>query len=218
MLCQLVELGMTPLVFSLDNGYISESAKANIQRITDSLGVDLVWGSTPDMNTIFTDSLHRFSNVCNGCFKTIYTLSLKLAHEKGIKYIVTGLSRGQLFETRLSDTFNAGLFDVAEIDKMVLDARKVYHHIEDAASKCLDTTIFDDDAIFEEIQFIDYYRYTDVQFNEIYDYLTRKTAWVRPKDTGRSTNCLINELGIYIHKKAGMFVWDIKPVQKPCMN
>ncbi|OAD19576.1 protein containing Amino acid adenylation [Candidatus Thiomargarita nelsonii] len=217
MLCQLVELGMTPLVFSLDNGYISESAKANIQHITDSLGVDLVWGSTPDMNTIFADSLHHFSNVCNGCFKTIYTLSLNLAHEKGIKYIVTGLSRGQLFETRLSDTFDAGLFDVAEIDKMVLDARKVYHRIEDAVSECLDTSFFDNDAIFEEIQFIDYYRYTDVEFNEIYDYLTRKTAWVRPKDTGRSTNCLINELGIYIHKKeqgyhnyALPYSWDVR--------
>jgi len=217
MLCQLVELGFTPLVFSLDNGYISESAKANIKRITEGLGVDHIWGSTPDMNTIFRDSLQRFSNVCQGCFKTIYTLSFNLAQEKGIKYIVTGLSRGQLFETRLSDTFNEGQFDAAEIDQVVLDARKVYHRIDDAVSKCLDTRIFDDDAVFEEIQFIDFYCYTDVHFDEMYDYLTNKTPWERPKDTGRSTNCLINDLGIYIHQKeqgyhnyALPYSWDVR--------
>ena len=45
----------------------------------------------------------RHANVCQGCFKTIYTLSMQLAREKGIPFIVTGLSRGQFFETRLTE-------------------------------------------------------------------------------------------------------------------
>ena len=63
------------------------------------------WSSPrhPAMNAIFRDSLSRFANVCNGCFKTIYTLSLKRARELGIPIIVTGLSRGQMFETRLTE-------------------------------------------------------------------------------------------------------------------
>lgn len=217
MLCQLVEAGVTPLVFSLDNGYISESAKANVKRITEALGLDHLWGSTPDMNTIFRDSLQRFSNVCHGCFKTIYTLSYNLAQQQGIKTIVTGLSRGQLFETRLSDTFNAGIFNATEIDQIVLDARKIYHRLNDAVSQCMDTRIFAQDSIFEEIQFIDFYRYTDVEFDEMYDYLINKTPWERPKDTGRSTNCLINDLGIYVHKTeqgyhnyALPYSWDVR--------
>jgi len=51
------------------------------------------------MNEIFGDSLKRFANVCNGLLKTIYTLATNLASEKGIRYIVTGLSRGQFFES-----------------------------------------------------------------------------------------------------------------------
>jgi non-ribosomal peptide synthase protein (TIGR01720 family) len=218
MLYQLVkEMEMTPLVFSLDNGYISEEAKENIRRVTDDLGVDLVFGQTSQMNAIFVDSLRRHSNVCDGCFKVLYTLSINMAREKGIKYIFTGLSRGQLFETRLSDMFEARIFDVDEIDRTVLEARKAYHRIDDAVNQLLDVENFKDDAVFNDVQLVDFYRYKDVPLNEVYSYLDQHAPWVRPSDTGRSTNCLINEVGIYIHKKkrgyhnyALPYSWDVR--------
>ena len=218
MLYQLVrEYGVRPLVFSLDNGYISEEAKANIRRVTDDLGVDLVFGQTPHMNEVFKDSLKRHSNVCNGCFKVIYTLSINLAHEKGIRCIFTGLSRGQLFETRLSDMFQARIFDVEEIDQTVLAARKAYHRGEDAVTQLLDVKIFESDKIFDEIQLVDFFRYTDVSLHEMYTYLDQNARWIRPSDTGRSTNCLINDVGIFIHKKergfhnyALPYSWDVR--------
>ena len=199
-LYQLVEMGLKPLVFSLDNGYISDGAKANIRRVVDALGLDLVFGKTPAMNAIFAESLKLHSNVCNGCFKTVYTLSMNLARKKGIKYIVTGLSRGQIFETRLADLFRSKIFDVDEIDRTIVEARKAYHRMDDVVSKSLDVEIFKDDATFEQIQFIDFYRYCDVPLDEILDFLNSHAPWIRPEDTGRSTNCLINEVGIYLHK------------------
>jgi non-ribosomal peptide synthetase component F len=218
MLYQLVrELGMTPLVFSLDNGYISEEAKTNMRRVTDDLGVDLVFGRTPHMNAVFVDSLKRHSNVCDGCFKVIYTLGISLARQKGINTIFTGLSRGQLFETRLSDMFHARIFDVDEIDRTVLEARKAYHRFDDAVTQLMDVSIFEDDQIFKDVQLVDFYRYTDVPLQEMYRYLDENAPWVRPSDTGRSTNCLINDAGIYIHKKtrgyhnyALPYSWDVR--------
>jgi amino acid adenylation domain-containing protein/non-ribosomal peptide synthase protein (TIGR01720 family) len=218
MLYQLVkELGMNPLVFSLDNEFISEEAKGNIRRVTDALGVDLVFGKTPHMKAIFADSLKRHSNVCDGCFKVIYTLSINLARKHGIKYIFTGLSRGQLFETRLSDMFQARIFDTKEIDETVLAARKAYHRLNDSVTQLLDVKIFEDDKIFDEIQLVDFFRYTDVELSEMYRYLDQNAPWVRPSDTGRSTNCLINEAGIFIHKKergyhnyALPYSWDVR--------
>src|SRR2546427_8405641 len=163
MLYQLCDLGLKPLVFTLDNGFISDEAKANIRRVVDSLGVELVVGGTPHMNEIFVDSLKRFANVCNGCFKTIYTLATNLAHEKGIRYIVTGLSRGQFFETRLTEeVFQREDFDVAKLDALVLEARKAYHRREDAVSCHLEVDIFRDDGVFRDIQFVDFYRYWSV--------------------------------------------------------
>ncbi len=222
MLYQLCDLGLKPLVFTLDNGFISEEAKANIRRVVDSLGVDLVMGGTPHMNEIFVDSLKRFANVCNGCFKTIYTLATNLAHEKGIRYIVTGLSRGQFFETRLTEeVFQREDFDVAKLDDLVLEARKAYHRREDAVSCHLEVDVFRDDGVFRDIQFVDFYRYWSVPLAELHAYLRQRTPWLRPSDTGRSTNCLINDVGIYVHKKQRgyhnyslPYSWDVRLGQK----
>jgi acyl-CoA synthetase (AMP-forming)/AMP-acid ligase II/acyl carrier protein len=217
-LCRLVEMGLSVYAFTLDNGFISEGAKDNIRKVTQQLDVTVEFGETPAMNAIFRDSLMRFANVCNGCFKTIYTLSLTRARELSIPIIVTGLSRGQMFETRLTEEmFRDGQRTPEEVDAAVLAARKVYHRVADEASRLLDVTIFEDDRIFEEIQFVDFYRYCDVGMDEMLSYLTQKVPWVRPKDTGRSTNCLINDVGIYVHKKergyhnyALPYSWDVR--------
>ncbi len=217
-LCRLVEMGLSVYAFTLDNGFISEGAKENIRKVTGQLGVPVEFATTPAMNAIFRDSLMRFSNVCNGCFKTIYTLSMKRARELGIPIIVTGLSRGQMFETRLTEEmFRDGRRSPEEVDAAVLAARKAYHRVADEVSRSLDVEIFDDDRIFEEIRFVDFYRYCDVGMEELYSYLEQKVPWVRPKDTGRSTNCLINDAGIYVHKKergyhnyALPYSWDVR--------
>ncbi|RYG54797.1 MAG: hypothetical protein EOO01_00460 [Chitinophagaceae bacterium] len=215
-LAKLVGMGVSVLAFTLDNGYISASAKENIRRVVNVLGVDHVFGETPAMNEIFVDSLKRYSNVCNGCFKTIYTLSTKVAYDKKIPFIVTGLSRGQFFETRLTEELFAK-DDVDTIDKTILEARKSYHRADDAVKRLLDTSIFDQDAVFDKVQFLDFYRFVDVDFDEMMNYLDKHLPWIRPSDTGRSTNCLINQAGIYVHKKergysnyAFPYSWDVR--------
>lgn len=215
---QLVEMGLKVLAFTLDNGYISEQALDNVQRVASQLGVDCHIATTPAMNEIFTDSLLRHCNVCNGCFKTIYTLSTELALKKGIPFIVTGLSRGQFFETRLTEELflNADNED-EDIDAAILEARKIYHKADDAVRDLLDTSMFDDDEVFEKVQFLDFYRYSDATLEEMLDDLNDRLPWERPTDTGRSTNCLINQVGIYVHKQekgynnyAFPYSWDVR--------
>lgn len=217
-LCRVVEMGLNVLAYTLDNGYISDEAKANVRRVTAALGVDHRFGGTPAMKEIFADSLRRHSNVCNGCFKTIYTLSTKLAVEEGIPFIVTGLSRGQFFETRLTEElFLDDRVDSERIDLVVLEARRAYHHVDDAVARLPEAAVFRDDAVFEQVRFVDFYRYCDVGLDEMMDYLRRRVPWIRPSDTGRSTNCLINEVGIYVHKRergyhnyAFPYSWDVR--------
>lgn len=221
-LAQLVNMGYKVFAFTLDNGYISDQAKANIRRVVQTLGVDHQFGTTPAMNDIFVDSLKRFCNVCNGCFKTIYTLSMKLAYEKGIPCIVTGLSRGQFFETRLTEEwftelFGQSSFDPDRIDATILEARKAYHRADDAVSRLMDVEIFQTDAIFDELEIIDFYRYCDVELDEMLAFLGDRVPWIRPSDTGRSTNCLINNVGIHVHtQKRGYhnyalpYSWDVR--------
>ena len=217
-LCQLVDMGLQVFTYTLDNGYLSAEAKGNIKRVVDALNVDHEFAQTPHMPAIFKDSLTRFSNVCNGCFKTIYTLAVSKAKALGIPIIVTGLSRGQFFETRLTENLFAGnRFTTEDVDRAVLEARKVYHRTEDAVTRSLGNQLFQSDQIFNDITFVDFYRYCDVSLSEMLDYLHQHLPWVRPKDTGRSTNCLVNDVGIYIHKKergyhnyALPYSWDVR--------
>ncbi|MBC2607981.1 non-ribosomal peptide synthetase [Pelagicoccus albus] len=221
-LCQLVDMGLRVYAFTLDNGYLSEQAMDNIRRVTEALGVEHEFAQTESMNEIFRDSLTRFSNVCNGCFKTIYTLGINRAHELGIPTIVTGLSRGQFFETRLTENlFVGGRFNPEQVDLAVLEARKNYHRTQDAVTRCLDNSLFETDDIFEEIIFVDFYRYWSAPLEEIYRYLSKRVPWIKPSDTGRSTNCRVNDVGIYIHNKergfhnyALPYSWDVRLDQK----
>ncbi len=217
-LYQLVESGFRVRTMTLDNGFISDGAKDNVRRSVADLGVDHEFVTSEVMNDIFRDSLERHSNVCHGCYKTLYTLATTRADELGIPVIVTGLSRGQLFETRLvPQQFGADRFDPDAIDRAVLEARRSYHRIDDGVNRLLDTTVFDSDDIFDRIAYVDFYRYVDVELSEMLDFLERSAPWVRPADTGRSTNCLVNAAGIHTHvteqgyhNYAVPYAWDVR--------
>jgi amino acid adenylation domain-containing protein len=217
-LLRLVEMGFEPYVLTLDNGFLSLQAKENIRRTIEFLGVDHEFATTEAMNAIFRDSLERHSNVCHGCFKTIYTFATTRAVELGIPIVVTGLSRGQLFETRLvPQQFTDERFDPDAIDRAVLEARKVYHRIDDGPNRLLDTGVFATDDIFDRVEYVDFYRYVDVDMAEMLAELEAKTPWVRPTDTGRSTNCRINDVGIHthlmeqgFHNYAIPYAWDVR--------
>ena len=216
-LCKMVELGAEVIAVTFDPGYLSESAKENIDRAVSRLGIEHRYLTTSAMGEIFADSLRRFSNVCNGCFKALYTLSVNLALELGIDRIVTGLSRGQLFETRLANVYRSEAYDEARIEREILAARRIYHRMDDAVSRLLDTRCFARDDVLERVQFVDFYRYCDVPVSEMYRYLEREVGWKRPTDTGRSTNCLINNTGIYVHNLergyhnyALPYSWDVR--------
>ena len=216
-LYRLAELTSDILCLTLDNGFISEGAKTNIRAVADDLGLEHRFMVTPEMNAIFRDSLEQHSNVCQGCFKTIYTLAMRTARDEGIPAIVTGLSRGQFFETRLTpQLFEAGTPSRDDIDAFVSEARRAYHKVDDAVAKHLETSDLHDPQLLEDVTFIDLYRYIDVPVAEIYRFLDAR-AWKRPDDTGRSTNCRINDLGIFVHTKregfhnyAIPYSWDVR--------
>jgi len=84
-LYQLVERGWRVHALTLDNGFISEGAKENVRRSVADLGITHEFATTDAMNEIFRDSLDRHSNVCQGCYKTIYTIAVARAVELGIR-------------------------------------------------------------------------------------------------------------------------------------
>lgn len=199
-LYRLVEMGLKVLAFTFDNGYISDTAFKNIERITTKLNVDSIICKNENMDKIFLESLNSDYTVCTGCFKALTAISTKIAFEKRINLIVTGLSRGQIFDTKLQGIYEQGIFKVEEIEKKLLMMRKMYHLVQDKTAELLNVDLKEEE-LFDETYFVDFYRYENISAHDIKEYLKKKDEfWNLPGDTGFcSTNCLINDVGIYVH-------------------
>jgi amino acid adenylation domain-containing protein len=214
-LFRLVDMGLKVLAFTFDNGYISGAAFENMKRITSLLKVELVVSRAEHMNQVFVESLKSNRNVCHGCWHALNTTAIKLAHDRGINMIISGLSRGQIYDMRLEGLFRAGIFNEKEIEEKLLSFRKSFHSKDNKFFRLLHLDL-EEEAV-ENLQFVDFYRYFHTPVNEIMDYLTGK-GWVQPRDTGFcSSNCKINDVGIYMflkeegyHFYAAPLSWDIR--------
>jgi len=214
-LYRLIDMGLKVLTYTFDNGYISQSAFENIERTTAALKVDHIIGKDRHMNRVLVESLETNHTVCHGCWNALNAHGTKLAEEKGIDLVISGLSRGQIFEMRLHGLFQAGIFDEKEIREKLLLFRKGFHSNENKFSRLLDLQIAEEAV--ERIQFVDYFRYDATRVEEIKKYLMGK-GWEQPRDTGFcSSNCRINDIGIYMYiKERGVHFyeaplsWDVR--------
>ncbi|MGH3567669.1 MAG: amino acid adenylation domain-containing protein [Pseudonocardia sp.] len=198
-LYRLLDLGLRVLAFTFDNGYISPAAFNNIRRIIEQTGVDLEIGSTAAMDDVFAESLRNDSTVCSGCFRGLTAMSTKLAAVRGIGVVVTGLSRGQIFDTKLRLLVESGVRDPREIDEHLMVHRTLYHARQDRTTDLLAIPLADEQ--WKDILFLDYFRYDQATTTQVKEFLiSRDELWAAPTDTGMcSTNCRINEVGIYVH-------------------
>ncbi|WPN60166.1 condensation domain-containing protein [Pseudomonas sp. P9_31] len=196
---QLVDMQLKVMTYTFDNGFISRQAFDNIARITSDLNIEHITGTHAQMREVFRESLQRYSTVCKGCFKALLDHSLTLADQRGINLIFTGMSRGQIVEERLRFFHDRNIFDPQIIDAKLAEGRRIYHQVERYAG--LDGKQFYDDSIFDRVRLIDFYRYSNAQKKDIYDYLsTSQAGWKEPEDTGFcSSNCLINDVGVAVH-------------------
>lgn len=214
-LYRLIDMGLNVLTVTFDNGYISETAFNNIHRTTSQLGVKNIICTAEQMNKIFVKSLRTYHNVCNGCWNALNAMGAKICHEYGIKLLISGLSRGQIFDMRLSGLFQLGIFEETEIEEKLLLFRKSFHSSDNVFTKLLNIEL--SEAMIEEIQFVDFFRYDATPTSQIHEFL-REKGWIQPKDTGFcSSNCLINDVGIYVHLReegyhnyAAPLSWDIR--------
>ena len=214
---RLAERGLNVLAFTFDNGHISAAAFENIRRQTEALGATSVIQSLDDMDELFVESLNSDATVCTGCFRALTAQSTRLAADFGIDLILTGLSRGQIMETKLQKLIEQGVTEVPEIEKRLVAMRRAYHISTDRANALVDTDLSDID--FEAIQFIDYFRYDPSGPDEVRRYLASvDDHWRAPKDTGFcSSNCMINDIGICTHIReknyhnyAAPLAWDLR--------
>jgi amino acid adenylation domain-containing protein len=217
-LLRLLELGYRVATFTFDNGYISGTALENIERTTRAYGVANVTATLAQMKQVFAESLKHESTVCGGCFRALTQLSTQLARQRGINVVITGLSRGQIFETKLKRIVDQGLLDPDQIDRQLDTHRQIFNVRDDAIASAVGLN----EVLArrgDHIRYVDFFRYDPASSAEVRSYLSARDArWKAPTDTGFcSTNCRINDVGIHVHRLekgyhnyAAPLSWDVR--------
>jgi predicted PP-loop superfamily ATPase len=207
------------LAVTFDNGFVSQTAVANINSVTDKLGIDHIFFKPKweTLKKIFTaaaarelyskKTLERASTICTSCIGIVKSLCLKMALEQEIPMIGYGWSPGQAplqsaimknnpsFLRMTQEAIHGPLREVAgnDIDAYFLQEK----HYADAGKfpynvHPLAWETYNERMIMDEIG--------------VY-------GWVPPGDTdSNSTNCLLNAFANDVHiKRYGFhpYVWEI---------
>ncbi len=94
-LCMARKLGLRPLAVHFDNGWVSEVARQNIDRLSKALDVDLItvgadWSELRDYYRACLEA--SIPEMCLPCMVGITSSLYEAASELGIRYIILGTS------------------------------------------------------------------------------------------------------------------------------
>jgi len=207
-LYQLKDMGFNVLAVTYDNGYFGKGDLKNIKKITSSLGVDHMVLTHNHSDQILGESLKVAHTVCRGCFHTSFSLAAEYAFKNDIKVVVGAtLSRGQIIENKVFMFLQQGITDVRELEQSILDLQKSAVDLDKTIFDRIDIDVVRGDALFEQVTFIDFYRYYDITNEEMITYLDNRDPFWKSRKTFAiySTNCPIKQIGDYAYLQERAF-------------
>jgi hypothetical protein len=211
--------GARVLAFTLDNSFLNDYARENIERVVKEFEIDHLW-VRPDnavLRTAYRTSLNDECWPCSACFYFLNATPWKLAYERKIPYIVNGRIPEQILRKPDDDVFESPFSQIAD-NLVPYDEKRTFHYaknrlsgldefghwlmpdkaIRQLASKTVripsDFNIPDDFAP-EEISFFLYEEHNESQ---IMDTLEQNTSWVRPDQ-----EALLGHADCEVHHAAG---------------
>lgn len=204
------EYKLNCLAITIDNGFIAERAIENCKIITGALGVDFMtfapakefmfnmYKSSVENEVHNKPALKRASAVCNSCIGLINTFMIKTALEKNIPIIAGGYIGGQV--PKDAAILHLNLDFQLTSKKQLLEkyeaffGQKASHYFELSEEEI-------NRYKFEELIVINPLLAYSVTEEEIKEEI-KEYGWKMPENTGaNSSNCLLNDFGIYAHYK-----------------
>ncbi|MCK4538378.1 MAG: hypothetical protein KAV42_06230 [Candidatus Krumholzibacteria bacterium] len=202
------EYDLSILAMTLDNGFISPQSLENIRNVVEGLNVDHVLYK-PRLDTLSKLFLHcvdediyarkgleRASSICTTCMGIVKFVALRLAIEGNIPFIFYGWSPGQapveasIFKNNPDMIRSMQEQFTNPMSKVVGEGVSNYFLTDEhfAMPERFPTNVsplafleYDENAIIEQI---------------------KELGWKKPDDTDpNSTNCLLNAVGIDVHKE-----------------
>lgn len=212
------EFRLNVLAHTLDNGFMSPTALANINRTVEMLNVDLRITRPPPklLKKIFTyalvqqtpypkEVLAMMSPLCTVCQGMVLGTTLKLAIKLKIPLMFVGYTPGQYPAISIENFLKVGSCAYLSNSVYKDDPLDIIKIVRDPLDERFGDKI---DAYYFKSQYIGpteqvpkvlfpFHVLLDYDENRILGELS-KLGWTKPKDTDPcSTNCLLNTLGNY---------------------
>jgi len=202
------EYGARLLAVTIDNGFVSPRAIENIRLVVEKVGADhffikprmdvlaRVFAACAKRSIFPLKTLERASTICTACMAIVKFVSLQIAIEKGIPFIVSGWSPGQA-------PISSSVFknNPSMIRKMQ-DALQA--PMEEAAGKEISPYFLREEHFASPDRFpyninpLAFLRYNEADIHARIETL----GWEKPQDTDpNSTNCLLNSYANAVHRK-----------------
>lgn len=195
------------LALTIDNGFLSADTAGNCRAVCGSLGVDHVMFAPKRefmtrmyRESALDESMHpraavqRASSICNSCITLINTHVLRVALQQGAPIIAGGYIGGQLPRDSALLRLHLGARSKAGNDAV----ERFVGHFGEEARRYFE---LESDVRKREIVVINPLLGLSLSEQEIIAAIT-PLGWTHPKDTGlTSTNCRLNDLGVYAHSR-----------------
>ncbi len=208
--------GLNCLAVTIDNGFLSERAIENCRVLVEQLNVDHVFfkpafGFMRDLyKKSLSGELHvrasikRASAVCNSCINLINKHMIKMALQYRCHLIAGGYIGGQV-------PSGTAIMEM-DIENQVNMPNRYLKKMGQSAQRFFSIRPTDLSENSKPLYVINPLISIDYDEEEIIEKIST-FGWTKPKDTGKnSSNCLLNDFGIYWHlnkHKFHPYIWDI---------
>ncbi|MEW6711135.1 MAG: hypothetical protein AB1403_15005 [Candidatus Riflebacteria bacterium] len=219
------DFGLRVLLFTYDNGYLTDYARQNIRRVVEKLGQDHIFlGPDSDVQScIARSSVRRAGVPCIGCTFPGFIMVMKTAIEREIPFIVHGRSPAQMFKELAPGSVDPFLpfikgnlqpRDEQQVRAFALKAsRKLVKRLRwfvgpdlsgDLAGKiqksyCPDWAKAENSAVVPE--FLAFFLFEPYDEHHIKQTLESRLQWVRPEDNRfmGHEDCTVHPVSVYLY-------------------
>lgn len=220
------------LSYTLDNGFLTDYAKKNIDAMVKRLEIDHLWVVPPKsvLKEMYANNLKSEAWQCSACFHMMESSAWKLAYEKRIPFIISGRTPEQILRrpertimNYIRDTMTSG-FSGEEQEKILQAAQLAMDRIRNAREWFLkdpSTRKIAQDSIYLEEDyvlpadfaptFIPFFLFEEHNEKRIIEELEQKTDWKSPDkfEPLSHADCLAHDAATFlIHKAYGMTILE----------
>ncbi len=203
------------LSFTLDHGFMAKQAFANIEKVHSKLNCDsIIFRPSNDLKTtLFKAGIFEYQRfesteelaymigcVCWPCFVLIAMSAIKFAIEKRIPNLVIGTTPGQIRQKKYN--LRSKFSDLVDVYKvMVVPMFKVLKATgHKNLIRQLDLSFLDKLKVLK-IKLVPFYEFNEYNEEKVVGTVQNEFGWEKPAETDScSSNCLLNSLGIKLHK------------------